>query len=110
MTTPLIPILKVLVETTYTPYQLEIDKAFEAWLTDTNYPKRLKFVSALMTAYRKGDVKVTYTFDELEDATRVKEAIEAGTDYNYEVTRTSPTSKTITVRWAPDPAIPSPAI
>lgn len=109
MTTPLLPTKEQLVASKYTPKELKDDNNFEKWLFEAKndaYIKRLGFLRSLMTAYRDGQTSFSYTFDLLEETDYIESQIkdmspEAQTnDYLYTVTRSNPTSRTLTVSWA----------
>lgn len=106
MTTPLLPTKTQLTEATYTPKELYDDGVFESWLINPrgNY-EALRFVVALMTAYRAGKVtSVTYQFTIRDDAVYLASVIGLTTKYDYTVVGpgepNTPTERTVTVSWA----------
>ena len=101
MTTPLIPLKSVLSGTRYTPAELTEDENFEDYLLGltTGNNEGIRFIKAIMQAYRLGLPEVTFVWSSSTICDDVNDFLLIGPiNYGYLIT-TSGTS--MTVRWVP---------
>jgi len=100
MTTPLIPLKSVLTGIKYTPAELTADGLFETYLLGltNNNNEGIRFIRAIMQAYRAGSQTVTFSFTSSNIADDVSDFLRTGpTNYGYDVTVSGPS---ITVDWS----------
>ena len=100
MTTPLIPLKSVLTSTKYTPAELTADAAFETYLLGltTGNNEGIRFIRAIMQAYRAGSQTVSFDFTSTTIADNISDYLLTGpTNYGYSLTASG---TSITVGWA----------